>query len=195
MVSRFSITLALLCALSALFTAGCKRPGPPSPKERAEILKGAPEIFVPETAERGPSFAGIGEIYLGQESDAALQELEKLCPKTMEYRAGDVGENAWFRGCVLKQPVGGILSVRVGFWPKLDERVATLDIKRDDITLGQARERFREFVDELRADYPHPGIVEMRGDKYQMMADIDEGADGPTHIALGYTHKWANSAR
>ena len=182
--------LSMLLAVSA-----CERPArAPSPEQHAALLADAPEIFLPEISEphRDATLADIGEIYLGQDSESALLELEKLCPKTMEYRAGDVGENAWFRGCVLKKPVGGLLSVRVGFWPKLSDRVATLDIKRDDISLDQARERFREFATDLSADYPHPGLVEMRGEKYQMMANTDEGSDGPTHIAFGYTHKWAN---
>jgi len=185
----------LIFILVALSLVACKpRDVAPTPEEHAAILKDAPELFVPERGERGPGLAGIGDIYLGQDKDAALAELAKICPKTMEYRAGKAGEDAWFRGCVLKSSEQhGILSVRVGFWPRIGDRVSTLDVKRDNITLEQARERFREIVPELKGEYPHPGLVEMHGEKYQMLADIDEGADGPTHVVVGYTKPWART--
>lgn len=185
----------LIIVLAALSLLGCKpRDVAPTAEEHAAILKDAPELFVAEQGERGPGLVGIGAIYLGQPKDAALAELAKICPKTMEYRAGKAGEDAWFRGCVLKGGgQHGILSVRVGFWPRIGDRVSTLDIKRDNITLAQARERFREIVPELIGEYPHPGLVEMHGEKYQMIADIDDGADGPTHIVIGYTKPWART--
>lgn len=184
----------LIFLIIAISTVACKpRDVARTPEEHAEILKDAPQLFVPEDGERGPSLAGIGDIYLGQEKEAALAELAKLCPKTMEFRAGKAGENAWFRGCVLREPLDGIVSVRVGFWPRLDDRVSTLDIKRDNITLSQARERFRELVPELKGEYPHPGVIEMRAEKYQMLADIDDGVDGPTHIAMGYAKPYART--
>lgn len=184
--------VALLWTAGAL--AGCHaRDQAPGPAERAEILKGAPELFAAPTTERGPAFADVDALYLGQSQEDALAHLEKLCPNPMDYRSGELGEGAWFRGCVLREPIAGVLSVRVGFWPKLGNRVSTLDIKRDDITLAQAREHFRTLLgDTLEAEHPHPGLVEMFGAQYQMMADIDEGPEGPTHIAFGYTHKWAN---
>ncbi|AWV88239.1 hypothetical protein DFR33_101261 [Bradymonas sediminis] len=184
----------LILLTVAISLVACKpRDVAPTAEEHAAILKDAPELFVPEAGERGPGLVGIGNIYLGQEKDAALAELAKICPKTMEYRAGDAGENAWFRGCVLRKSKDGILSVRVGFWPRIGDRVSTLDIKRDDITLEQARERFRALVPEVTGEYPHPGVIEMRAEKYQMLADIDEGVDGPTHVAVGYSKPFART--
>jgi hypothetical protein len=185
------ITPFIIAAAVAL--VGCDRaPVAPSPAEQAAILEGAPQVFVDGDETRGPSFVGIGDIYLGQPKEEALAQLAKICPTTMEYRAGESGGFAWFRGCVLEEPAGGLLSVRVGFWPELGDRVSTLDIKRSDVTLAETRERFRELVDQVIDEFPHPGLVEMRAKKYQMLADIDEGKDGPTHIAFGYTPKWAD---
>lgn len=184
--------LGLIVLFVVICMVGCKpRDVARTPQEHEEILKDAPELFVAEKGARGPTLVGIGDIYLGQKEEQALVELAKICPKTMEYRSGDAGEDAWFRGCVLKDPKDGILSVRVGFWPKLGNRVSTLDIKRDDITLSQSRERFRDLVAEVSGEYPHPGMLEMRGKKYQMLADVDQGTGGPTHVVIGYTRKWS----
>lgn len=186
-------TLTLLLAAGLLATLGltaCDRTiPPPSPEEQQKILKDAPQIF--DETDGKVSLDGLPGVYLGQPKDEALAAVKKLCPKPMEYRAGEMGDNAWFRGCVLKEARGPITSVRVGFWPRLGDRVATLEVKRGDATLDQIRERFRQFAGKLSVDLPHPGMVEMRGQKYQMMADKDDGKDAPAHIAFGYTQKWA----
>jgi hypothetical protein len=180
---------ALLLA-AALLPACDRTVEPPSAEERETILKDAPEIFT--THGDNATFQGVESIYLGQPKDEALAALAEFCPKTMEYRGGRLSEEAWFRGCVFRKPEGPIVSVRVGFWPRLDDQVSTLEVKRTDIGLDATRERFREFADELTLDVPRPGMIEMRAQKYQMLADIDEGAEGPTHITFGYSRDWAD---
>lgn len=176
--------------LITLILSACERKvPPPGPEERQEILADAPEIFA--TKDDTATLRGIESLYLGQPKEDALEALGEFCPKTMEYRGGKLSKNAWFRGCVIPEPEGDITSIRVGFWPQLDDHVATLEIKRKDVELDQVRERFREFVDDVKVDLPHPGMLEMRGQKYQVLADIDEGAEGPAHITLGYTQEWA----
>ncbi|QDG50016.1 hypothetical protein FIV42_04445 [Persicimonas caeni] len=172
-----------------LLTACDNRVEPPSAEERQAILKDAPEVFA--TRDDHATLKGIETLYLGQPKDDALDALAEFCPKTMEYKGGDFAQNAWFRGCVFREPRGALISVRVGFWPKLDDQVATLEVKRTDVKLEAVRERFRDFVDEVTFDVPRAGILEMRSEKYQIHADIDEGADGPTHITMGYTQNWA----
>ena len=183
------ITTLVIVALVLL--AGCERKvEPPGAEERQAILKEAPKVF--GTVDDHATLRGVEALYLGQSKDEALDKLGELCPKTMEYRAGEMGGNAWFRGCVFDEPRGPIQSMRVGFWPRVDDRVATLEVKRTDIALKAVRERFRDFADEITVDLPRAGILEMRSKKYQLMADVDEGAEGPTHITLGYTQGWAD---
>ena len=177
--------------LVTLILPACERKVPaPGPEEREKILADAPEIFAAKND--GATLRGIESLYLGQPKGEALDALAEFCPKTMEYRGGELSKNAWFRGCVLPEPKGDITSIRVGFWPDLGDQVSTLEIKRKGVELAEVRERFRDFVDELNVDLPHPGMLEMRGERYQVLADIDDGAEGPAHITLGYTQAWAN---
>lgn len=182
------ILAILILATTALAACDNKVP-PPSAEERQAILEDAPEIFAAH--DDHVTLDGIETIYLGQPKEEALEALGEYCPKTMEYRGGDFAKNAWFRGCVFREPRGAVVSVRVGFWPKLGDQVATLEVKRNDVKLDVVRERFRDFADDVTFDVPRAGILEMRTKKYQIHADIDEGAEGPTHITLGYTQDWA----
>ncbi|MGM0556842.1 MAG: hypothetical protein ACQEVA_10735 [Myxococcota bacterium] len=156
----------------------------PSADEARQILEGQPEIFV----ERGSHYSlqGMDGIVLGQPKDQALAALEELCPRTMEYRVGKFGGNAWFRGCEFNRPRDGIVSIRVGFWPKLDDRVATLEIKREGLSAPVVSERFRQLVGDVDSEIVRSGFVQMRAETYQMMADWDEGKQGPAHIATGF---------
>jgi hypothetical protein len=181
--------LATLFVSTLALTACDRTVEPPSPEQRASILKGAPQVFA--THDDHVTMAGIETIYLGQPKDAALEALAEFCPKTMEYRGGKLAEDAWFRGCVFQEPIGPIVSIRIGFWPRLGDQVSTLEVKRNDVRLDAVRERFRELVGDVTFDVPHPGMVEMRAQKFQMIADIDEGAQGPTHITFGYSRPWA----
>lgn len=181
-------------AAAIFLSAGCDRKlDPPSLEEQEAILADAPQPFVNDGDRL--ALAGIEELHLGQAGDEARERLGRLCPKTMEYRNGSEGDKAWFRGCIFSDPEGPNVSVRVGFWEKLDGRVATLETKRTDTTTAQVRERFRQLADargeELIVDLPREGILEMRTPKHQVMADIDDGAQGPTHITLGYAPSWA----
>ena len=180
-----------LIILAFLLPACDSKIDPPSVEQQEAILKNAPEIF--STRDGHATLRGIEALYLGQSKDEALEEIAKLCPDAMEYRTGEMSEKAWFRGCVLREPRGPIVSVRVGFWPRIGDRVATLEVKHTNIGLDAVRERFRDFADTVETDLPRPGILEMRAQKYQLMADIDEGAKGPSHITLGYTQEFANT--
>lgn len=183
--------LLFFFAATLLLTACDRKLPPPSEEEREAILQDAPEIIV--TEDDRISLAGIDSLYLGQPNDEALAALAELCPKTMDYNTGEIGESASFRGCVFSEPKGEVRSVRVGFWPKIDDRLATLEVKRADIELEAVRERFRDFVDdELTVDLLRSGLLEMRSTKYQLMADTDDGPQGPTHITMGYSPKYVD---
>ncbi len=183
--------LLFFFAATLLLTACDRKLPPPSAEEREAILQDAPEIIV--TDDERISLAGIESLYLGQPADEALEALDELCPKTMDYQTGEMGKSASFRGCVFSEPKGEVLSVRVGFWPKIDDRLATLEVKRSDIELDAVRERFRDFVDDdLSVDLLRSGLLEMRSTKYQLMADTDDGPQGPTHITMGYSPKYVD---
>jgi hypothetical protein len=177
-------TFIMLIAAAAVLAACEEKTPAPTPEERQDILADAPDLFVVD--ERGVTLEGVESFYLGQPKDQALEALQDFCPKTMDYRAGKEDKDAWFRGCVLPEARGSITSVRVGFWPVLDERVATLEVQRTGVSVAAARERFRDLVDELSVDLHRPGIVEMRSHTYQMLADVDDGTQAPTHITVGY---------
>ncbi len=188
---NFMKRLLLAVFLPALALAACDRKlPPPSPEQQQAILKDAPPIFA--TEHDHATLRGLDGIFLGQDKKAALAKLRQLCPKTMEYHNGFLGGDATFQGCVFDKPRGPISSIRVGFWPRIGDKVATLEVKRDDIRLDQVRERFRQFAGKLSVDVPHPGMVEMRAQKYQIMADDDQGKNAPVHIAFGYTQKWGD---
>lgn len=178
--------VASLVAIAVIFgLAACKsEEKSPSADQVRQILEGQPEVFV----ESDPHYSlqGMDDIVLGQSKDEALAALEKLCPKTMEYRAGNLGGDAWFRGCEFNRPRDGVISMRVGFWPKLDDRVATLEIKREGLSAPVVSERFRQLVGGVNSEIVRSGFVQMRAEKYQMMADWDEGKEGPAHIATGF---------
>lgn len=179
-----------LCALATLLVLGvalvaCEPESPPpSEKEAKQILEGQPELFIER--DKHWTLEGLDGIELGQPRDEALEALSEICPQTMEYRAGNLGDNAWFRGCEFERPHDGVVSVRVGFWPKLDDRVSTLEIKRLNASAPVVSERFRQLVGEVESEVVRSAFVQMRGKKYQMMADWDEGKNGPAHIAAGF---------
>lgn len=183
--SRLAALLLALVGLSSLSLAGCKsETKPPSAQEARQILEGQPQIFI----EKDDHFTleGLDGIAVGDAKQEALDELESVCPKTMEYRVGKLGGDAWFRGCEFDKPRDGVISVRVGFWPHLDDRVATLEVKREGLSAPVVSERFRQFVGGVQSETVRSGFVQMRAEKYQMMADWDEGKDGPAHIAAGF---------
>jgi hypothetical protein len=183
--SRPSRLLVVALALALSFAMGCDSASDtPSEAEARQILEGQPSIFVEKDDHY--SLEGLDGIELGDTKDQALEKLEDICPQTMEYRVGKLGGNAWFRGCEFDKPQDGVVSVRVGFWPKLDDRVATLEVKREGLSAPVVSERFRQFVGGVESETVRSGFVQMRAKKYQMMADWDEGKDGPAHIATGF---------
>lgn len=182
---RLVIVLSVLCGLSSAALVACEADTePPSPEQARQILEGQPQIFV----EKDDHFTleGLGDIAIGDSKPEALEELETICPKTMEYRVGKLGGDAWFRGCEFTKPRDGVVSVRVGFWPSLDDRVATLEVKREGLSAPVVSERFRQFVGGVQSETVRSGFVQMRAQTYQMMADWDEGKEGPAHIAAGF---------
>lgn len=183
----FSLPLlpAFVCLVGLGALSACD-PAPSTPDEAQleRLLEGQPDIFV----QTDPHYTleGLEGIHLGQPRDAALEALSRICPETMEYRAGDLGARAWFRGCEFPRARQGIVSVRVGFWPNIDDRVATLEVKRLGLSSPVVSARFRQHIGGVNEEMIRSGFVQMRGERYQMMADWDDGKDGPAHIATGF---------
>jgi hypothetical protein len=183
---RTALFVLVVAATASIGLLACKSEDkqPPSAEEVRQILEDQPAVFVETGAHY--TLEGMEGIVLGQPKDDALAALEELCPRTFEYRAGKLGADAWFRGCEFDRPKNGVVSMRVGFWPKLDDRVATLEIKREGVSAPVASERFRQLVGGVNSEIVRSGYVQMRAEKYQMMADWDEGKEGPAHIATGF---------
>ena len=189
-VFAFGSMLAIVSGVLLLTTVGCEQsPDRPSPEEVERILDGAPEVI--RETDSGATLEGLEGIWLGQPQDDALDALAEMCPDTMEYRLQHTAEKAWFRGCEFDRPKGSIHSIRVGFWPSIGNRVATLEVKRDDVGLPVVRERFRKFTGGVRRDMVRSGYLEMRAERYQLLADRDEGKEGPTHITMGFSRSYA----
>lgn len=187
-------TAALLAAIAtiSLTNLACEADQPPpTGAEREALLADQPEIFV----ERDGHLAleGLPGVWVTQPKDEALAAIEALCDDPMEYRVGDLGGNAWFRGCEFDEPRDGVVSVRVGFWPRIDDRVAVVEVKRQGLAPAVVRERFRDRADITGLDMVRPHYVQMEGERYQMVAAWDEGLEGPARISAGLTQKAGNA--
>lgn len=107
-----------------------------------------------------------------------------------------MGSDAYFLGCRLEGHET-IESLRVGFWPDIGERVATLEYKRKTVPPPAVRQRYLAVVDEKDLEETlEPRSIRIKSARYRLFADWDEGEDGPAHIVVGFSpHLPASKAR
>ena len=175
MLIRFSKWFVILAFV------GCDTPPLLSEAEVAAELKGAPQIII---GGEKPTLEGLEAFYLGQPEADAMQKINAWCGNPTVYEGGYRRENAVFRGCATPEhPM--LHSFRVGFHPKLDNAVFTLEVKRRSISLPTIRARFYEALGTPFEDLPRSGIVRMRSERYNLFASSDDGKDRPVHIVFG----------
>jgi len=181
-----------LLALAALFgiaplTNGCDSDDRTIPEAWSSLsLEQAPTLF--EQRDGHPAPADLpGELHLGQAHDAAMEILKSTCPNTVRRDSNSLSAEAFFVGCRLAESEAGPLhSLRIGFWPRIDKKSATLEAKRDHVDPGIVWRRFRQVVDEdqIRRKRWTGNILMVWTPRYRLFADWDEGDDGPHHRRL-----------
>jgi hypothetical protein len=160
-------------------------------------LDEAPQII--ELRRHHPAPADLpASLHLGQSHDAAMQVIKSNCPNTVRLDSKMPGADAYFVGCQLPAPgtrgddidlPESLKSLRVGFWPRIDRRVATLEVKRTHADPAVVWRRFRQALpddaDIIQARWTGQ-ILSAATESYRLHADWDEGSDGPTHLVIGF---------
>ncbi len=167
--------LFLLCSLTAL---GCqKRPDPPTQQELDSIAVDAPTVFkgAPHV-----SLEGLDGIWLGQSQQEAEAVMSKMCKRFVELKES----HAMFKGCHLPDHPF-VYTFRVGFSPKIDNRVFTLETKRRPVDQDLVRKRIWQVFPHLKTDYVRTGLLRAETQEYNMFADWEDGLAGPAHILVG----------
>lgn len=126
-----------------------------------------------------------------------MEILKSTCPNTVRRDSNSLSAEAFFVGCRLAASEDSPLhSLRVGFWPRIDTKSATLEVKRDHVDPGVVWHRFRQAVDDdqIRRKRWTGNILMVWTPTYRLFADWDEGDDGPTHITVGFAPEVGLSA-
>ncbi len=183
-----SATFALVIIAATL---GCREKTPPlTDAEIAEITKDGASVIVER--DEGLTLEGLEGVYLGQSMGDAVEWMEKHCKRFVSLEGGIRREGSRFRGC--DTPDHEFLySFRVGFTERADNRVFTLELKRRNLEPKLVRARFHQHVSKMNREVVRPAIIRVEGARYNMYADWDEGADGPTHILIGLTDEGVNA--
>lgn len=181
---HIALIAALVVCTAGLF--GCdknRRAEPLSDEEIEKLTDGQPEIFVDKNGSL--TLEGIEDLYLGQSRREAMAVLEEYCDRIHTYDGGWRHAEAVFEGCIIDDGEH-FKVIRAGFWPFNDDRVSTLEIKWRQIPLPVVRARFAQIADDLSEDLPRRGILMMATSRYRLLANWDDGADGPAHITIGF---------
>lgn len=176
---------ALLVAVAVGLVAGCDDPGGP-PDSWADVsLEDQPRLF--ESRRGHPALSDIDDLYLGQSREGGLETIDRYCgDDVIERGEGLLGGDASFRGCRVDEE-GTVKFVRAGFWPRLDDRVSTLEVKRSSVPPAAVYESIRRLMDDdPKKKVLRDQIVQLEYRDYRFFADWDEGLDGPTHLTVGF---------
>lgn len=171
----FLLTITLL---------GCQSPPPPpTAEELAAIPADAPSIFV---GGEQVGLEGLSGLYLGQTQEDAERVMRTMCKRFVELDGGWKRGNTMFKGCHLPDdPM--MYTFRVGFSPKLNNRVFTLEVKRRHVDQDLVRKRAWQIFGPLKFDYVRTGFLRFETAKLNIFSDWEDGANGPTHILIGLT--------
>ncbi len=180
-------TLIGALAVFLLFAAACEhhRKVPPlTEAELEELTVDQPRLFV----ETGGTLTleGMEELYLGQPYEEAMEALGGYCGDRINvFEGGWRHSDAVFKGCLVDEG-STTITLRAGFWPFNDNRVSTLEIRSQRVSLPVVRARFSQISNELTMDLPRRGLLQMANSRYRLVANWDEGLDQPAHITIGY---------
>lgn len=175
-------TLLLLfaaCTLTGLW-AGCDEDARPAAWDRWGDTGTAPELL--ERRHGRPALTDLDGLYLGQPAEEGRTNLESYCDDPV--RREQEGSGAYFLGCPADQ-VDGVEMIRVGFWPRIDERVATLEVKRTFVAPPAVWSALQPFVDSATETNRTAQTITALDDNWRFFADWDQGYDGPVHLTVG----------
>ncbi len=177
--------LIALVVAATLLVLGCRDEGtPPEIWEEVE-LESQPKLF--ERRRGHPALAELQGLYLGQDADDARRTLREYCEHPVRRDTTQTGSEAYFLGCRLSD-TEPLESIRIGFWPKIGDRVATLESKRQTVPPEAVRRRYLEVVGDEEVDETlHPRSIQITSARYRLFADWDEGPEGPTHLVVGFS--------
>lgn len=176
--------LALVVAAAGL-AAGCDAQTG-IPKSWGDVSAAeAPTIF--ERRQGHPALADLEGFYLGQRRSEARDDLERYCRGEMLRRnSEDRSGEAYFLGCRVDD-TPELSFVRVGFWPRLDDRVATLEVKRPTVSPAGVYGALHAFMrEEPKQKVLNSRVIQVVYPDYRFLADWDQGLDGPTHLTVGF---------
>jgi len=180
-----ALALSMWTLASFVGLGGCdSRNG--TPQAWADVsLDGQPELF--ERRHGHPALANLEDLHLGQSREAARETLDPYCgDDVIERGEGPLGGDATFYGCRIDD-MEAVQFVRVGFWPRLDNRVATLEVKRSSVPPAAVYRAFRRLLEsEPDKQVLRSQIVQLEYPEYRLFADWDQGLEGPTHLTVGF---------
>lgn len=166
-----------------LLTA-CDSPPPqgPSAERIAELTRDAPQLFTTEP----PQLEGLEQLYLGMPKEQAIEVMSTMCTRLIELDGGRFRGGTYFRGChTPKHPF--LFSFRVGFHPKLNDAIFTLEVKRKPVEHDLVIARIWQQVQGIHTQLIRRGIVRVEAEKYNILADWDDGREAPTHLLIGFS--------
>lgn len=178
---HFIPLVALLVTLAAV---GCRNDETPPETWKTVDMAAQPTLF--EMRDGHPALADLDGLFLGQPKKKALEALHAYCKHPVRRDAGMMGGEAYFLGCRLETHET-LNYVRVGFWPKIDERVATLEIKRTPVPPHAVRRAYLDILEESPKETYNPRRLQIVSNSYRLFADWDaEGREGPVHVMVGF---------
>jgi len=174
----------LFLGLALILTPACEGPAPqgPSPEKMATLLKDAPGIFSSEELK----LEGLDGLFLGQSKDEAHEVMGAMCKRLNELDGGRFRGGTYFRGChTPDHPF--IYSFRVGFNPKIQDAVFTLEVKRRPLDQELVRARTWQQIPHIHKELVRRGIQRVEARQFNFLASWDDGVEGPTHLVFGFS--------
>lgn len=162
----------------------CDGPTPTGPSaERIEALtQDAPQLFTTEP----PQLEGLEGLYLGMPKEQALEVLSTMCTRLIELDGGRFRGGTYFRGChTPNHPF--LFSFRVGFHPKLNDAIFTLEVKRKPVEQDVVIARIWQKIEGIHTQMIRRAIVRVEAARFNVFADWDDGRDAPTHLLIGFS--------
>ena len=180
----------LLCAWIAgltLILSGCDSKGPPDSWEEVDQT-GEPRLF--ERRQSHPALADLDGFYLTQPEGEAIEHLKETYCKHPVRRESQYGDDAYFLGCRLTDN-STLAFIRIGIWPKIGNRVATLEVQRKSTRPAAVYGQARSLLGAPTHQRLEPRMIEFVTDDYRLFADWDSGLDAPAHIVVGLDPEWS----
>ncbi|MFB6263188.1 MAG: hypothetical protein ABEL76_06110 [Bradymonadaceae bacterium] len=181
---RFAAEPLAVFVLVGLLLSGCDRNSNDLPVSWDPSPTGEfPTVL--ERRGKHPTPADLPNLALGQSKERALEHLKTYCSDPVRREGGLWDGKAYFLGCRVEGE-GDLDFVRVGFWPRLNDRVATLEVKRSSIPPVIVWRNIRNVLPNRTDTALLHRLIRIETKRYRLMADWDRGHDGPVHITVGF---------